>query len=62
MYKITQEQKKLIEESFTLLDSMEFKGYQNVLIAQNIFMRLRSFLQEVENQKENIIIDNTKEA
>jgi hypothetical protein len=62
MYIIKEDSKIKLEECFNLLNGMNVVGYQNIIIASNIFTRLQSILQDLEKTKDGIIIDNTKEV
>lgn len=51
--------KKLLEETINLINNLEIKGNNNIIIASNVLIRLNQIIDEVGK---GIEIDNTKEV
>jgi hypothetical protein len=51
--------KKLLDETINLINNLEIKGNNNIIIASNILIRLNQIIDEVSK---GIEIDNTKEV
>jgi hypothetical protein len=51
--------KKLLDETINLINNLEIKGNNNIIIASNILIRLNQIIDEISK---GIEIDNTKEV